>query len=90
MSVSSSELAPTTPLPQASVSSPSEPKKGGQHSHSLKGEVAGGANLDDWRESLAYSVVVLVSKKVLQTQGNIATISLLLLAKLVGRGIFCM
>ncbi len=48
MPVPSSELAAPPPLPQASVLPPNETKRGGGQ-HSLAGEGAGGANLDDRR-----------------------------------------
>ncbi len=50
VSVSSSELATPAPSP-ASECVPPGTKGGGQHS--LVGKGAGGANSDDWRESLA-------------------------------------
>jgi hypothetical protein len=54
VSVSSSELVPPAPFPQASVSSPPPPGTTGEGDNNrLRGEGAGGANSDDWRESLA-------------------------------------
>ncbi len=49
VSVPSSELAP----PAQSPASECVPPLGGRGQHSLAGEGAGGANTDDWRESLA-------------------------------------
>ncbi len=49
--VPSSELAPPAPSPPSECVPPLEPRGGGQHSLAVEG--AGGANLDDWRESLA-------------------------------------
>jgi hypothetical protein len=49
VSVPSSESGSPTPLPQASVSAPLDPK-GGEEQHSLVGEEVGGPNSDDWKE----------------------------------------
>jgi hypothetical protein len=57
----SSELLPPppTPSPASECVLPLEPKgEGGQHS--LAGEGAGGANSNDWRESLAGTLSTLV------------------------------
>jgi hypothetical protein len=51
VSVPSSELAPPPPLPQASVSPPWNQWGGGGATLAC-GEREGGANSDDWRESL--------------------------------------
>ncbi len=55
------------PIPQASVSSPPEPKVGEGRQHSPAGKGLGGPNSDDWRESLAlylvYSVPLSIDRK---------------------------
>ncbi len=65
MTIPSSEWAPPPPLPQESeypLYLPPPPlTKRGEGQHSLAGEGAGGANSDDWRESLALCILCVLT-----------------------------
>jgi hypothetical protein len=60
VSVPSSELTSPAPSPASECVFPRWNQEGcikGGGQHSLEGEGAGGANLDDWRESLAFCIL---------------------------------
>jgi hypothetical protein len=70
-------LPPPPTIPPKRVFPPPPGTTGGGQ-HLLAGEGAGGANSDDWRESLALRVRILCEKDVFTVQHITGSISLLL------------